>query len=367
MQASDIPPKFPVPFADTASGSLIVYPIPTTPQTGGHASLDTGFTATNFTPVQSGGIPPWGADFNGLLKQETLWSQWFSAGAPITYDGTFQTAIGGYPAGAVIQSATTQGKFYFCLVDNNTTNPDTGGANWLAFYINNAYPPVGFSKLSGTAPGASKLASWTVSELVAAEVLGGRSWKGTGLTLSFNGAGTGAGGMDTGSMPTSSDLAIYAIYDPATNAWNTLGTIASISTAPPVYAGANMPAGYTSSSLIWVGKTTGTNFVAFLQTDRQIDVAGALVLSGQNSSAYTTVSVATVVPAAGRSCSGYAFTNATGSIGVSAALNGLGEKLISANASITGSFPLVPCPSQQLVWRTASNPAGSIFVTTYTF
>ncbi len=83
MKLSDIPAnKFPIPFANAAGPSYITT-IPEASQIGitaGAASLTDGFVPLNFQPVGSGGVPPRGVDFNGLLKQITQWSQWQNAG-----------------------------------------------------------------------------------------------------------------------------------------------------------------------------------------------------------------------------------------------------------------------------------------------
>jgi len=133
MQLSQLPRKFNLPFGSSAGGGFTNYPIPDLPPgTPGLASLQTGFPPVNFTPISAGGIPPAGADFNAILFQITSWDQWTAAGGPIFYDATFQTAIGGYPNGAVVQSAVVPGNYWQSTVDNNTSNPDTGGANWIS-------------------------------------------------------------------------------------------------------------------------------------------------------------------------------------------------------------------------------------------
>lgn len=129
MQAADIPSKFDIPFANGAVPPYIT-PIPLAPQPAGRASLTDGFPQINFDPIASGGIPPAGADFNGILNQVSAWVRWTSAGGPVAYDGTFQTAIGGYPSGALILSATTAGLWWLSTADNNMTDPDAAGAGW---------------------------------------------------------------------------------------------------------------------------------------------------------------------------------------------------------------------------------------------
>ena len=136
MQDSNIPTKFPIPFANSA-GSGFIRPIPQASQIGiqnGAASLTDGFPPNCFAPIAGGGSWPFGQDFNGLLKQVTQWLQWMQAGGPIQWDSTFSAAIGGYPSGAVVASAATAGLFWRSTADNNTTNPDTGGAGWVPFF-----------------------------------------------------------------------------------------------------------------------------------------------------------------------------------------------------------------------------------------
>lgn len=135
MQSSGVPAKFAIPFAKNAGPSYIRQ-VPQASQIGVHdgwASLNDGFVPLNFQPVGSGGIPPDGRDVNGIFNQITQWSQWQAAGGPVAWDSAFSTAIGGYPKGAVVASAVAFGICFLSLVDNNTTNPDTGGAGWKAF------------------------------------------------------------------------------------------------------------------------------------------------------------------------------------------------------------------------------------------
>lgn len=135
MQITDIPTKFPIPFANNAGASYI-RPVPTdhvdATTTDAPASLYDGFPPETFTPEDSGGVPPNGADFNGLLKQITAWSRWLAAGVPAQFDSAFATAIGGYPRFTILAS-TAPGKLWQSSVDNNATDPDsTSAANWIA-------------------------------------------------------------------------------------------------------------------------------------------------------------------------------------------------------------------------------------------
>lgn len=140
MEIADNPIKVPLPFANSAGGAY-KNSIPTASQIGvqnGRASFTDGFPPLNFVPIASGGVPPFGGDFNGLLYQITAGLRWLQAGGPVPYDLTFVTATGGYPEGAIIASAVTPGLLWVSTVDNNTSDPDAGGANWLMASIANA-------------------------------------------------------------------------------------------------------------------------------------------------------------------------------------------------------------------------------------
>jgi len=134
VQNTDIPLKLPLPFGAAAGGGYI-RTIPVVSQIGvvdGAASLTDGFVPLNATPIGAGGIPPDIKDMNGILYEISGWSRWVAAGGPVYFDGTFATAIGGYPLGATIQSAVTPGVMFVSTANNNATNPDSGGADWIS-------------------------------------------------------------------------------------------------------------------------------------------------------------------------------------------------------------------------------------------
>lgn len=127
MNRADIPVSFPIVWARDAGGAYI-RPIPIVSQIGitdGAASLPDGFVPLNMTPVEAGGVPPFGQDMNGVLQMVSAWSQWVNAGGPITFDAAFATAIGGYPEGAKLAS-TVLGREWISLVDGNMVDPDAG-------------------------------------------------------------------------------------------------------------------------------------------------------------------------------------------------------------------------------------------------
>lgn len=131
MQDSGAPAKIPLPWGSSA-GAGYINTIPTPSQIGitnGRASFTDGFPPLNFQPSGSGGVFPFGGDFNGVLNQITAGLQWLQGGGPMYYDAAFATAIDGYPKGAIIAS-TTLGVLWQSIVDNNSSNPDAGGAGW---------------------------------------------------------------------------------------------------------------------------------------------------------------------------------------------------------------------------------------------
>ncbi|WP_447921054.1 glycine-rich domain-containing protein [Achromobacter aegrifaciens] len=129
MQASNAPIKSAVPFANSGTKNAI----PVASQIGvtpGLASFADGFPPLTMTPLAAGGVPPYGADFNGILNFLSAAVRWEQAGSGYSYDAAFSTAIGGYPKGAVLRQAAANG-YWLNLADNNTTDPDAGGANWV--------------------------------------------------------------------------------------------------------------------------------------------------------------------------------------------------------------------------------------------
>jgi hypothetical protein len=134
MKIADAPLKFPIPFANNAAVGTI-RPIPTAhqavvPGVDAPASLYDGWPIETMTDPGAGGIPPAGRDANGLENQVTANIRfWSNAGVPAQYDSAFSSAIGGYPKYTILAS-TTIGTIWQSAVDDNTTDPDAGGAGW---------------------------------------------------------------------------------------------------------------------------------------------------------------------------------------------------------------------------------------------
>lgn len=126
------PDNLQLPFA--YSGTKNVIPVPTTGT--GKASFTAGFPPITMQAISAGGIPPEGKDFNGILFDITSHTLWVNAGGQYRFDAALSTAIGGYPAGMVLQSNDGLSA-YVSAVDDNTTDfnstPSSIGTLWLPY------------------------------------------------------------------------------------------------------------------------------------------------------------------------------------------------------------------------------------------
>jgi hypothetical protein len=125
--------KITEPFGNTAAAGTITLPVPNpTPGSSApnRASFDTAFPAICFQPITSGGVPPSGKDFNGVLYMLSQYAVSMQAGqAILEYDATTQTAVGGYATNALLAKASGFG-YWLNFTPGNITDPDTGGAGW---------------------------------------------------------------------------------------------------------------------------------------------------------------------------------------------------------------------------------------------
>ncbi len=203
MQDNQTPTKIPEAWGVNAGGAYITNPVPTASQIGitnGAASFNDGFPPNAFIPLASGGAGPFGKDFNGVLYQITAGVKWLQAGGPLYHDAAFSTAIGGYPAGSMLQSDSLLGNWWQSNADDNATDPDTGGANWVPVRMS-AYNNFGLLHASAT-PGVTTFTVpagvyWLFGQCQGAG--GGGGGANAGGTIS--GGGGGAGGYVEGWFP----------------------------------------------------------------------------------------------------------------------------------------------------------------------
>lgn len=146
------PSKIITPFADSGLKNTI-------PQeannTTGKAGFNKGFPERTMLPKASGGIPPSGMDFNGILFDVTSALRYMQAGGRPTFSSEMATAIGGYPVGAVLVSNDGKSVFQNTL-DGNTNDPNTVTTGWarpdlqMAELYRRSYAEAGFNLVDGS-------------------------------------------------------------------------------------------------------------------------------------------------------------------------------------------------------------------------
>ncbi|WP_230958581.1 hypothetical protein [Burkholderia territorii] len=377
MQASQSPTLVPLAFAANGTKNTI----PEASQIGitpGAASLNDGFPPLTFTPIAAGGVPPAGADFNGILNLITQSLRWQHAGGQYSYNSTFanDANVGGYPRGAVVMRADNSG-MWINQTDNNTANPDTVGTGWVPAFMSgtvgqmrNLFMGLTVANVTGTL---------TADEIVVGSALAGQKYVLGGFNKTINLSTTGAGGMDTGSAPTSGYVAIYAIYNPTTGASALLATNATSSAAPNVYGGANMPSGYTASALVsvWPTDSSGRLTVGF-QRDRSISITSQTAIStSSNAPSQTSLSISGIVPLNAKSISGVLHEASTATASCTATITpGLGSiggqniaGSLSAGQVSECNYSITLLTPQSVYYTTnvtAGTPTFIIYISAYT-
>ncbi|MXV44382.1 hypothetical protein GS501_04885 [Saccharibacter sp. 17.LH.SD] len=133
MKKSDTAAVFPIPFGAQADGSLETYPIPVNTEEKGRVSILKGFPVENFTPISSGGIPPAGADFNGLFRTLSEAIRASESGVIRPYNAAYAQEIGGYPQSALVSDPANPIRLFISTIDDNLANAtnDNSGA-WFS-------------------------------------------------------------------------------------------------------------------------------------------------------------------------------------------------------------------------------------------
>ncbi|EOU3148858.1 hypothetical protein AB8884_20020 [Yersinia enterocolitica] len=221
------------------------------------------------------------------------------------------------------------------------------------------------AKMSVTA--ASSTATFTADELIVQTALGGLQYKLSSFNKTINLATTGAGGMDTGTVPANGFVALYAIYNPTTQISALLAVNASSVVAPEVYGGSNIPAGYTASALVSVLPTSASQLAPVIQQGRRVSIVGASILSGSGAPSSLAALAITVIPLNTTlirmsATVGIITNDTTGVLEVAASAALVGAKRISLGASGTGgtlsttSYMEMPVAdnSRNIYWRVQS-------------
>ena len=200
MQLSDAPAKIVEAFGVNAApsggyGGKNTVPVPSQIAiTPGAASFNDGFPPLTMTPIP-GGVVMDGKDMNGALFQISDPVVWYCTGAGFPYDATFSAAIGGYPKGARVLMASGNG-YWVSTVDNNVTDPDTGGAGWASADENAITALIG--DVTATGPGSA------AATLAASGVTAG-SYTGANITVDAKGRVTAAANGGSGFNATRTD------------------------------------------------------------------------------------------------------------------------------------------------------------------
>jgi len=88
-----------------------------------------GFPLATMTPLPAGGIPPRGQDFNGVLNAISQHVVYTGAGGQYVWSSAYVAKNGGYPLGALVSRSDRMG-LWRNTTTGNTTNPESGGAEW---------------------------------------------------------------------------------------------------------------------------------------------------------------------------------------------------------------------------------------------
>ena len=130
--AAPYPVTIPKAFALDAAGPYR-NAIPTAPVTTQRASFNLGFPPLTMTPVNAGGKPMLGPDMNGVLYMHSTHTVYQQSGQLYRWNVDVATAIGGYALGTIL-GGTDGATIWFNIAANNSTNPDAGGAGWVAMF-----------------------------------------------------------------------------------------------------------------------------------------------------------------------------------------------------------------------------------------
>lgn len=222
--------------------------------------------------------------------------------------------------------------------------------------------------LSMSVATASASATLTADEIIVETALGGIRYCLSGFNKTINLATTGAGGMDTGSAPTSGYVALYAIYNPTSGSSALLAVSVSGPAVPNIYGGANMPAGYTASALVSVWPTNGSGqFVVGIQADRTVGLAPTLQLStGTQQASLTALTVTTGVPPNAKAVYGEVSVQTTSISAMSCSVASSTNTLMESNIAnqnavqIRTVFQRTLLVTPQTLYYTASVGAGTM-------
>ncbi|USE78824.1 hypothetical protein NDR89_19490 [Cupriavidus gilardii] len=228
----------------------------------------------------------------------------------------------------------------------------------------------------------SSSATYQADEVIVQTALSGQTYRLTNVNKTIDISTTGAGGMDVGTAPASSWIAVYLIYNPVTRDAALLGrALGSGVVAPEIYGGSNMPAGYTASALISLFSTTSSaQIFPFTQRDRRVNRQAVGVFnSSTNDATWQPVNLVGAVPPNAKSASGYGDAATTAgaviNFGIGSSSSGIGNNTLNMSSSgafgVSLNFDDVHLDTLQTlyVYRTASagTPSFTVYIRGYEF
>lgn len=93
------------------------------------ATWSDGFPNVTMQPVESGGLPPKGMDFNGIFNALSDTAVHLQKGGFFYFDKAYSDSFGGYQTGAILISDDNT-KLFISTSDNNTNNPNQNTKGW---------------------------------------------------------------------------------------------------------------------------------------------------------------------------------------------------------------------------------------------
>lgn len=154
------------------------------------ATWDTGWEAITFTPIEAGGKPPKGQDFNGIFNALSQNAVHVQNGNRYKFSQDVIDNYGGYNKDAIIQSDDGSREF-ISLVDSNTVNPNSGLAGVWSIYAGSGSVPAATSTTAGVTRVINSLNSAEIAAALSAaqgKVLGDFRAKFTSNLAANNGS-----------------------------------------------------------------------------------------------------------------------------------------------------------------------------------
>lgn len=252
------------------------------------------------------------------------------------------------PSGA---KASVYGNGTNIALDNQTINISTQLAGIVGSSRN----------LAMNVTSASATATVTADEIIVESSLGGSQYRIGSFSKTINLATTGAGGMDTGTVPANGFVGIYAIYNPTTNTSALLAVNASAQIGE-VYGGSNMPSGYTASALLTVVPTASSQFKVITVSGRYVYTTANIIISTSSNVSLLQVSISSVAPLNAKGIEGLIALGSTTSgplsVSLSSGTSSQGIKQFGAyspGSTVSTGFSTMPVSIPGYIYLSTSN------------